>query len=126
MRHQSITFAPSRCWEHLPTPEGWKAELAMQETRSHKYSNLSLELGLNWGPYGRKAEILQLHQLCPFCNTLYHYKIYILFITCIISFEMVPATFFVTSWNNVLNTNIIRLLSVGQMKKQLICLVECI
>ena len=47
---------------HLPTPKRMES---LGGKEGHTNIPILAEPGSNWGPYGRKAEILQLHQLCP-------------------------------------------------------------
>ena len=51
---------PADAGTHLPTPEGWKAELALVGKKVTQISsNLGWQSGgLNWGPCVQKAEIL--------------------------------------------------------------------
>ena len=50
---------PADTGTHLPTPEGWKAELAQAEKKvTRRFNRDPAELGSNWGRCGQKAEIL--------------------------------------------------------------------
>ena len=50
---------------YLPRKEGKLSYLAIGGKESRSNVQISAEPGSNWGPCGRKAEILQLRQPCP-------------------------------------------------------------
>ena len=63
-------LAPSRSWDSLTYPGRMESWVSLSGKEDRTNIQISEELGSNWGPLSRKAEILQLCQLCPPCCTV--------------------------------------------------------
>ena len=65
--------APSRCWYSFTHPERMESWVKLGGKRVAKRFKSRQSLGLNWGPFGWKAEILPTVRTTP-AQTPYHVK----------------------------------------------------